>query len=338
MAPVLRIGTRGSQLAVWQANTVKSLLERKGYAAELVTIKTSGDRLSEALGDAAHAPEPSPQSGKRLFVKEIEDAMLRQQVDVAVHSAKDMPAELPSGLIVAAVLPREDARDALVLPARVESHRLNLRELVARVGSGPRFGTSSIRRVAQLRVVVPGARFEAVRGNVDTRLRKLDDPGADGRGRYDALVLATAGLKRLGLADRISATIPIEVCTPAPGQGAIAVEIREDDPRTRSAVQTLNDEETAAALEAERALVAALGGGCQLPLGGIAWLTSDGQMELTAVVIAQDATRVLRKRLVGEITVPSALGRRVADALLKEGAGAILDEVRAAEQPGLGSP
>jgi hydroxymethylbilane synthase len=329
-----RIGTRGSQLALWQANTVRNLLERNGYRAELAIIKTTGDRLSEAEGQPAKTADRAAQNGKRLFVKEIEEAMLRQEVDIAVHSAKDMPAELPAGLSVAAVLAREDARDALVLPAHVAPSRAGFRERLAALGTEPRLGTSSIRRVAQIRALVPGARFEAVRGNVDTRLRKVDQAGAGGPGRYDALILAAAGLRRLGLADRISSTIPIDLCTPAPGQGAIAVEIREDDRRTRSAVEALNDEETAAALEAERALVAALGGGCQLPLGALAWLTSDGQLELMAVVIAPDASRILRARLIGEMTVPSALGRRVADALLSDGAASILDEARAGEPSG----
>jgi hydroxymethylbilane synthase len=312
---------------------VKSLLERRGHRAELAIIKTSGDRASEAAAHAAPV-EPAtrgadPDSGKRLFVKEIEDAMLRGDVDLAVHSAKDLPAELPAGLGVAAVLPREDPHDAIVLP-----HGAGIsgaaRDILARLGAQPRLGTSSIRRAAQLRGVAPGARFAAVRGNVDTRLRKLDESAsgthADG---YDALILAAAGLKRLGLGGRISALLPVEVCTPAPGQGAIAIETREEDATTLAAVRPLNDEETAAALEAERALVAALGGGCQLPLGGLATLTADGQLVLSAVVISSDARQVLRRSLMGEIVAASTLGRRVADALLNAGAAGILDSVRA---------
>jgi hydroxymethylbilane synthase len=312
----LRIGTRGSALALWQANTVKNLLAEHGHDADLVIIKTTGDTLSEAnLKDAG---------GKRLFVKEIEDAMLRAEVDLAVHSAKDMPAELPVGLSIAAVLERENPRDAIVLPNGHASHGLEFREIMAALGADARLGTSSIRRIAQLRALFPKARFEPVRGNVDTRLRKLDE------GNYDALVLAAAGLKRLGLGGRISALLPLDVCVPAPGQGAIAVEIREDDGRTRRAVEALNDENTAVALEAERSLVAALGGGCQLPLGGIALPTADGQLELTAVVISADATRILRRKAVGETTVPYSLGGRVAKMLLEDGAAAILDEVRQA--------
>lgn len=310
----VRIGTRGSALALWQANTVKDLLAAHGHDADLVIIKTTGDKLSEAnLSDAG---------GKRLFVKEIEDAMLRGEVDVAVHSAKDMPAELPNGLGVGAVLPRENPRDAIVLPAGHTAHGLEFREVMTKLGANARIGTSSIRRIAQLRAVFPQVRYEPVRGNVDTRLRKLDE------GNYDALVLAAAGLKRLGLGNRISALLPFDVCVPAPGQGAIAIEIREDDGRTRRVVDALNDEDTAVALEAERTLVAALGGGCQLPLGGIAIATPDGQLELTAVVISADGTRVLRRKATGETTVPYALGGRVAKMLLEDGAAAILDEVR----------
>lgn len=343
------LATRGSQLALWQANTVKSLLERRGHRVELAIIKTTGDRVSETAAGSGRAADSHSAGGgisrdlaqnsvKRLFVKEIEDAMLRGEVDLAVHSAKDMPAELPGGLGVAAVLPREDPRDAVVLP-RSAAVGADVREVLEYLGAEPRLGTSSIRRVAQLRAMAPRARFVAVRGNVDTRLRKLDGGRSDeAGGGYDALILAAAGLKRLGLGDRISALLPIERCTPAPGQGAIAIETREDDSRTRRAVEPLNDEETAAALEAERALVAALGGGCQLPLGGIALVTPDGQLALSAVVISPDATRVLRRSLTGEIAVPSALGQRVAGALLKDGAAAILDDVRAGERRAQGAP
>lgn len=317
----LRIGTRGSQLALWQANTVKALLAERGDQAELVIIKTTGDRLSEQ--------NLSQAGGKRLFVKEIEEAMLRGDVDLAVHSAKDMPAELAQGLTVAAVLPRENPRDALVLPAGRVAHGLEFNEAVKRLGSAPVIGTSSVRRITQLRAALPGgARFEPVRGNVDTRLRKLDGT-AGNRGEYDALILAAAGLRRLGLGERISALVPIEVCIPAPGQGTIAVEVRDGDEPTRSRVAALNDEDTAIVLEAERTLVARLGGGCQLPLGGIALPTVDGQLQLSAVVTSVDGTRVLRRSATGEITVPYAVGGKVAKMLLEAGAGEILDEVRA---------
>jgi hydroxymethylbilane synthase len=325
----LRIGTRGSQLALWQANTVKRLLAERGHQAELVIIKTTGDRLSEQnLSEAG---------GKRLFVKEIEEAMLRNDIDLAVHSAKDMPAELAPGLTVAAVLPREDPRDALVLPTGHPAHGLEFDQVAARLGPAPVVGTSSVRRIAQLLAVFPGARFEPVRGNVDTRLRKLDGTArnsvdAPERPEYHALVLAAAGLRRLGLGERVSALIPIETCIPAPGQGTIAIEIREGDEHTRRRVSPLNDEEVAYALEAERTLVAQLGGGCQLPLGGIALPTPDGQLQLSAIVISTDGRRILRRSATGEMTVPYAVGGKVARMLLEAGAAEILDEVRTSEE------
>ena len=205
----LKLGTRGSQLALFQANTVAALLQsRAGVACDIVVIKTSGDRLAEA--------PLSEVGGKRLFVKEIEDALLDGRIDLAVHSSKDMPAVLPEGLALGAVLPREDARDAIVLPCagpsgRRARPRLTSTEVVReRLGPSPRIGTSSVRRTAQLMRLFPGARFDPIRGNLDTRLRKVD------AGEYDALVLAAAGLIRLGHEDRISATLPPDACVPAP--------------------------------------------------------------------------------------------------------------------------
>src|SRR5687767_6971430 len=208
MAP-LRLGTRGSELALFQARTVAALLERQATAScEIVAIKTSGDRLAEAT--------LSQIGGKRLFVKEIEDALLAGDVDLAVHSSKDMPAVLPEGLVVGAVLPREDARDAVILP---QSGEMAFDDVVRALGREPRIGTSSVRRIAQLTRLFPGARFLPVRGNLDTRLRKLDAGG------YDALVLAAAGLLRLQHGHRISVAVPLDACVPAPGQGIIAIEL-----------------------------------------------------------------------------------------------------------------
>jgi hydroxymethylbilane synthase len=201
-----RIGTRGSALALWQAKAVATHLEARGTPTEIVVIKTGGDRLQEApLSEAG---------GKRLFVKELEDALLSGDIDLAVHSAKDMSAVLPDGLTIAAVLPREDPRDALVL-AR-DTTVVNFEAALAHLGEMPSIATGSIRRIAQLSVVLPQARFVPIRGNVDTRLRKLD------RAEYQALVLAAAGLKRLGFDTRVSAAIPLDVCIPAPGQGIVA--------------------------------------------------------------------------------------------------------------------
>jgi hydroxymethylbilane synthase len=307
----LRIGTRGSALALWQARTVARLLETTGVATELVTIRTAGDLLQEApLSDVG---------GKRLFVKEIEDALLRGEVDLAVHSAKDMPAELPEGLDVAAALPREDPRDAIVLPEG--SPAGGMEPVLAHLGSDPRIGTSSVRRTAQLSVLLPGATFSAIRGNVDTRLRKLDN------GQCQALVLASAGMRRLGFGARISASIPVEHCIPAPGQGIVAVEIRADDPAVREALRPIHDESAGVALAAERALVTALGGGCQLPLGGLA-VHDNGDLGMHAIVTSLDGRRAVRCHVRGPAADPEALGRHAAGELAKRGAVEILDAVR----------
>src|SRR6187455_69849 len=293
----LKIGTRGSELARWQANTVATLLrERAGVECEIVIIKTTGDRLSEA--------KLSQIGGKRLFVKEIEDALLAGDVDLAVHSSKDMPAVLPDGLTVGAVLPREDARDALVLP----------QGKTPELGSSSRIGTSSIRRTAQLRQLFAGARFEPVRGNLDTRLRKLDS------GEYDALVLAAAGLRRLGREDRIAAAVPVDVCVPAPGQGIIAVEIREGDDRVRRAVQSIDDADAAVALCAERTVVTRLGGGCQMPIGVLAE-PSGTELTVTGIVVSPDGARIARASATGVRHDAERLGISVADELLRGGAG-----------------
>src|SRR5690242_18487811 len=209
----LRLGTRGSELALFQANAVADLLRQHAHiAADIVVIKTSGDHLAEA--------SLAQIGGKRLFVKEIEDALLDGEVDLAVHSSKDMPVVLPEGLRIAGVLPREDARDAVILPAAGGRSGMSVEELVSRLGKAPRIGTGSVRRTAQLARLFAGASFLPIRGNLGTRLRKLD------AGEYDALVLASAGLIRLRQQGRISVSLPVARCVPAPGQGIIAVEIR----------------------------------------------------------------------------------------------------------------
>jgi hydroxymethylbilane synthase len=298
----LRIGTRGSPLALWQARTVAGLLERHGRPSEIYVIKTSGDRLQDA--------PLSESGGKGLFVKEIEDALLAGVVELAVHSAKDMSVALPAGLGVAAVLPREDSRDALVL-----------RRGETALGESPAIGTGSVRRSAQLRRRYPDARFLPIRGNVDTRLKKLD------AGDYDALVLAVAGLTRLGHPGRISVRIAHDDCVPAPGQGIVAVESRLDDADVRGVLQAINDAEAAACFEAERAVVAALGGGCQLPLGAVA-VHAGGRLDMQAIVVSPDGARHVRRRAQGDTARPAELGWRLADDLAAGGAIAILDEVR----------
>ncbi len=307
----LKIGTRGSQLALWQARTVAGLLERAGTSVELVIIKTSGDRLQEA--------PLSEVGGKRLFVREIEDALRRAEIDLAVHSAKDMPAVLPDGLDVAATLERADPRDALILPQG--KPRADIADVVTTLGTTPVIGTSSVRRIAQLASLIPRATFGPVRGNVDTRLRKLDG------GSFDALVLAAAGLRRLGFGERISAEIPVQHCIPAPGQGIVAIEIRTEDRRTRAALQVLNDPAAFASLAAERAVVAALGGGCQLPLGAVA-VHDDSALDVHGIVASVDGQRTVKRHVRGDANAPLDAGKRLAEALARGGATDILDEVR----------
>jgi len=310
--PELRIGTRGSQLALWQANTVSAQLTAAGAPpSRIVIIKTSGDQLQDR--------PLSEVGGKRLFVKEIEDALLRNEVDLAVHSSKDMPAVLPAGLSIAGVLPREDPHDAVVLPSTVRL-KADLSELL---GATPRIGTGSVRRVAQLLNLFPKARFENVRGNVDTRLRKLEE------GQYDALVLAAAGLRRLGFGERISMTLPSDVCVPAPGQGIVAIETRDADDATRALVERITDTNASAALDAERAVVEALGGGCQTPIGALATMIDGETMELVGVVASLDGSRIIRATARANPADASELGFRVGHELIAKGASEILAEVRA---------
>jgi hydroxymethylbilane synthase len=331
----LRLGTRGSQLALIQANMVAALLRaRAGVSCDVIVIKTSGDRLADA---------PLAQiGGKRVFVKEIEDALLDDAIDLAVHSSKDLPAELPDGLALGATLPREDPRDAVVLPvpSTVEgsahgverpaadgaespveaSAQLSLEEIMRHLGEAPIIGTSSVRRTAQLVQLFPRARFSPIRGNLDTRLRKLDS------GEFNAVVLAAAGLRRLGRHMRISALLPPAVCLPAPGQGIIAVEIRRDDAAARAFLERINDPASAAALAAERMVVLRLGGGCQMPIGAYATV-SKSELSLGAMVISLDGARTVRADASGAVTEPEAVGTRAAMRLLAQGAAEILAEV-----------
>ena len=280
---------------------------------EIVVIKTSGDRLGEApLSEAG---------GKRLFVKEIEDALLAGEVDLAVHSSKDMPALLPEGLAIAGVLPREDPRDALVLPAGHDVEQ-DLDRIRFTLGATPRIGTSSVRRIAQLVSFSSGAQFLPVRGNLETRLRKLDSCD------YDALVLAAAGLRRLERGERISAFLPVELCVPAPGQGIIAIEVRQSDDRASAMIGTIGDPAAAVALKAERAVVDRLGGGCQMPIGAFAHSTNDDTLSITSIVVSTDGSRSVRATVQGSIRAPEQLGRQAADELLANGAERILDDAR----------
>jgi hydroxymethylbilane synthase len=340
----LRLGTRGSQLALWQANAVaRRIAEWGGPACRIVIIKTSGDHLQDAPLSASSMP-----GGKRLFVKEIEDALERGQIDLAVHSSKDLPAVLPDGLEIAAVLPREDPLDAIVLPhlangpERTAARSLNqprgtmtVEDLVAHLGQTPSIGTSSVRRIAQLARLFPNARFDPIRGNLDTRLRKLNG------GQHDAIVLAAAGLRRLGFHDRISMTLPVAVCVPAPGQGIIAIEIRRDDDTVRDAVSRTSDPMAAAALEAERALVEALGGGCQTPVGALATpvaphqlRSSEGEIDLVACVVSLDGSRAVRGHARAPMREARKLGMLVGAQLIDDGAAEILDDASRGRAPG----
>jgi hydroxymethylbilane synthase len=309
---------------LWQANLVAArIAECGGPPCRIVVIRTSGDGLQDA--------PLSEVGGKRLFVKEIEDALLRDDIDLAVHSSKDMPAVLPDGLAIGGVLPREDPRDAIVLPATVRLKADttgvvsgfrgtvgSIDDLVAALGRSPSIGTGSVRRVAQLSRLFPGARFTPVRGNLDTRLRKLDGGG------HDALVLAAAGLRRLGFEARITLALPPDACVPAPGQGIVAIEIRAEDGATRRAVEPVDDRPARAALTAERALIEALGGGCQTPVGALASPAEGDLLDLVATVVSVDGARAVHARGRASTSEAAALGRRVASDLVDKGAGDIL--------------
>jgi hydroxymethylbilane synthase len=313
----LRLGTRGSELALWQANAVAAGVRRRsGRECELVVITTTGDRLHEA--------NLSLVGGKRVFVKEIEQALIRGDIDLAVHSAKDMPAELSDGLAIAAVLPRADPRDAVVQPAgAARLPELSAAGNDADGGPAPRVGSGSVRRVAQLRRAWPRAQFRLVRGNVGTRLRKLD------AGDCDLLVLAVAGLERLGLAHRISMPLDPDVCLPAPGQGIVAVETRPGDADTGTALAAIDDRAARAAFTAERAVVTALGGGCQMPIGALAEGDGD-RLRLRAMVASLDGSRRLCREAAMPADAALALGAAVARDLLADGAGPILEAAQRA--------
>ncbi len=291
------IGSRGSQLALWQAHWVKARLEAGGFECRIEIIKTTGDKITDV---------PLAKVGsKGLFTKEIEDALIDGSVDLAVHSLKDMPTELPDGLTLAAIPEREDVRDAIV-GSTLEA-----------LPQGALVGTSSLRRTAQLRALRPDLRVESVRGNVDTRLRKLDE------GQYRAILLAAAGLRRLGWADRIAEYIDPALMCPAVGQGALAIETRSD----RAEVAALLEHAaTRVAVTAERAMLGALGGGCQVPIGANA-IVEGSTVHLRGIVAAPDGSRIVRGERSGSIAEASNLGRDLANELLQKGARELLAQV-----------
>jgi len=298
---ILRIGTRGSMLARWQAESVrKKLFAATGMEAEIVIIKTSGDKMQQA---------PLTQiGGKGIFIKELEEALLEETIDLAVHSVKDVPTDIPSRLMFPAVCRRDDVRDCLV-----GSTLANLRH-------GARVGTSSLRRQAQLKHLRPDLDLRDLRGNVDTRLRKVES------GEYEAVMVAKAGLDRLGLSQRISEVLSPEVCMPAVGQGAIAVECRLKDTEAGDLLAPLDDAETRTAIIAERALLAALQGGCQVPLG--AWARIErGELLLDACVCSVDGVQYVKQRATSSPDQAAQLGEHMARVLIGAGAQSILEEV-----------
>lgn len=305
MKRIIRIGTRGSALALWQTNHVASILkERFGYEAEIVKIKTTGDKILDS---------PLAKIGsKGLFVKEIEVALLEGRVDIAVHSAKDVPTEQPKGLVIAAFLKREDPRDALI--SRSGQKLLELPE-------GSVVGTSSLRRRAQLLHLRPDLKLVDVRGNVDTRLRKMSE------GQFDAIILAKAGLKRMGHESDITEVIDTDLMLPAVGQGSIAVECRQDDEEMLAVLKEVSDFETEVAVRAERALLRYLEGGCQVPIGAYGRVV-DGELVLDGMISSLDGKKLFRSQRKGRPEDAERIGTELAEHLYRSGGAQILEEIR----------
>lgn len=300
----LRIGTRASQLALWQANWVKSELEKRypGMEVTLTKIKTTGDKILDV---------PLAQvGGKGLFVKEIEEAMLRGEIDIAVHSMKDVPTDFPDGLGLVCITEREDPRDALI------SRGVKFADLP----KGAKIGTSALRRQAQLLRVRPDLEMVIIRGNVETRMRKLETEN------LDAVILAAAGLKRLGFAEHIVEYIDTDLSLPAIGQGALGLECRLDDAQVRETIDFFNHPATSYAVRAERALLKRCEGGCQVPIAAFGQVTGD-QMTLTGFVASVDGARSLRESINGPVDACEHLGTELAERLLRNGAQEILSEV-----------
>jgi len=302
---LLRIGTRASRLARWQAEWIRNRLSRRYPAlrTELVAIKTRGDKILDV---------PLAQvGGKGLFVKEIEEALLDGRVDVAVHSMKDVPSVLPPGLLLPCVPARADARDGLITLRGV---------CFADLPRGARIGTSALRRQAQLRHRRPDLVMVPLRGNVETRLRKMAEQ------RLDGIVLAAAGLNRLGMADRITELLPPHICLPAIGQGALGLECRATDRRVRELIAPLHDPTTAWAVTAERAFLRHLDGGCQVPLAAHG-IVAGSKLSLNGLVASSDGRRLLRETLEAPVSEAEATGHQLAERLLERGADRILAEL-----------
>jgi hydroxymethylbilane synthase len=300
----IRIGTRGSMLAKWQAEFVrKKILEATGVDAEIVIIKTTGDKMQQASFAQI--------GGQGVFIKELEEALLNEAVDLAVHSVKDVPTDVPSRLCFPLICRREDTRDCLISAQG---------ETLATLRQGARVGTSSLRRQAQIRHVRPDLDVRELRGNVDTRLRKVES------GEYDAILLAKAGLDRLGWSNRISEVLQPDVCLPAVGQGALGVQARQKDTEIADALAPLDDFETRQSIVAERSLLGALEGGCQVPLG--AWARFErGELVMDAAVCSPDGSQNIRQRAAAPPEQARELGQRMAQMLIESGAREILEEV-----------
>ena len=302
----IRIGSRGSKLAIWQAEHVKAELEalHAGIIITIRTIKTTGDKILDV--------PLAKVGGKGLFVKEIEDALLRNEIDIAVHSMKDVPAILPEGLCIGVIPEREDPRDALL--SRDGSGFLHLKE-------GARIGTSSLRRISQLLNQRPDIIMHPLRGNLDTRIKKLE------AGEFDAIILASAGIRRLGWADRITEYLPETISLPAIGQGALCIECREKDSSIKEMISPLDHRETNICVRAERAFLKRLEGGCQVPIGAYAKMSGNDSIMIEGFVASVDGRRMVREKMSGTTGNPEDAGRALAESLLQQGGEEILREV-----------
>jgi len=301
---VLRLGSRGSTLALWQAEHIRAEVERRtGRTVEITKIKTTGDVILDV--------PLSKVGGKGLFLKEIEEALLSNRIDLAVHSMKDVPTDLPGGLEISCITRREDPRDAFLSVKHARFEDLPVGALV---------GTSSLRRQTQLLSLRPDLSIGQLRGNLDSRIRKMEE------GQYDAIILAAAGLRRLGWDGKIRQYLPADVSIPAIGQGALGIEIRRDDGRTREAVAFLNDPETSVAVRAERGFLKRLEGGCQVPIAAHGTVNGD-RVVLSGLIGKPDGSRILRGSRSGPTSDPEAVGVALAGELLSQGGREILDEV-----------
>ena len=312
MNDLIKIGTRGSKLALWQANWVKSVLQEKfpQYTVKLITIKTQGDKILDV--------PLAKVGGKGLFVKEIEHALLTRHIDIAVHSMKDMPAEIPSGLCIGAVPERENPSDVFI-----SQSGLGYKEL----DSGSIIGTSSLRRGAQLRHLRPDIVIQPLRGNLDTRLKKLQSEN------LDAIVLAAAGVKRLNLEHKITEYLDPKIILPAIGQGALCIEIRDDDPQIGPLVESMNHAASRIVVNGERAFLTRLEGGCQVPIAGHGKINKE-ELTLTGLVAEIDGTRIIRGEKSGPMVSAEAIGIDLAEELLARGAAAILQKLKSIETEG----